>query len=120
MNDTKREELEKACKKIHKVRTRIVAVRMVRVLDMTVEEDASIQICCPTWVRDRLHRYDKGDPEGHDWWGVGPPRLVGKRGLTYYQQTTIRQPLPSSGTQRRLSPANQRQDNTADLEDMAQ
>ena len=31
-SDIKREELEKACKKIHKVRTRMVAVRMVHVL----------------------------------------------------------------------------------------
>ena len=47
MDDIKRKELEKACKKIHKVRTRIVAVRMVRVSNMSVEEIASIQIRCP-------------------------------------------------------------------------
>ena len=48
MDDAKREELEKACKKekSHKVRTRMVAVRMVRmvrmarVLNMSVEEAA--------------------------------------------------------------------------------
>ena len=34
MDDIKREELEKACKKIHKIRSRMVAVRMVRVLNM--------------------------------------------------------------------------------------
>ena len=47
MDDTKREELEKACKKIHKVRTRMAAVRMVRVLDMSVEEAANLQVRCP-------------------------------------------------------------------------
>ena len=54
MDDTKREELEKACKKEkdHKVRTRMVAVRMVRVRNMTVEETADIQRCDPNWVRD--------------------------------------------------------------------
>ena len=64
MDDTKREELEKACKKIHKVRTRIVAVRMVRVLNMSVEETASILVHCPTWVRNRLRRYYEGGLEG--------------------------------------------------------
>ena len=54
MDGTKREELEKACKKEkdHQVRTRIVAVRMVRVLNMSVDETASIRVRCPTWVRD--------------------------------------------------------------------
>ena len=33
---------------------------MVRVLDMTVEETANLQVHCPTWVRDRLRRYDGG------------------------------------------------------------
>ena len=66
MDDTKREELEKACKKEkdHKVRTRMVAVRMVRVLNMSVEETASILVHCPTWVRDWLRRYDEGGLEG--------------------------------------------------------
>ena len=52
MDDIKREELEKACKKIHKVRARMVAVRMVRVLDMSVGETASLQVRCPTRIRD--------------------------------------------------------------------
>ena len=47
MDDTKREELEKACKKIHKVRARMAAVRMVRVLDMSVDEITHIQVRCP-------------------------------------------------------------------------
>ena len=64
MDDIKREELEKACKKIHKVRTRMVAVRMVRVLNMSVEETANLQVHCPTWVRDWLRRYDEGCLEG--------------------------------------------------------
>ena len=50
MDDIKREELEKACRneKNHKVRTKMVVVRMTRVLNMSVEETASIQVCCPT------------------------------------------------------------------------
>ena len=64
MDDTKREELEKVCKN-YKVRTRMVAVRMVRVLNMFVEGAASLQVRCPTWVRDRLCRYDEGGLEGH-------------------------------------------------------
>ena len=61
MNDTKREELEKACKKEkdHKVRTKMVAVRMVRVLNMSADETADIRVHCPTWVSNWLHRYDK-------------------------------------------------------------
>ena len=43
MDDTKREELEKAYKN-YKVRTRMVAVRMVRVLNMSADETASILV----------------------------------------------------------------------------
>ena len=64
MDDTKLEELEKSCKRIHKVRARVVVVRMVRVLNMSVEETASIQIHCPMWVRDWLRHYDEGGLEG--------------------------------------------------------
>ena len=63
MNDIKREELEKTCKKIHKVRIRMVAVRMVRVLDMSVEGTANLQVRCPTWVWDWLRHYDEGGLE---------------------------------------------------------
>ena len=63
MDDIKREELEKAYKN-YKARTRMVAVRMVRVRNMPVEETASILVHCPTWVRDRLRRYDEGGLEG--------------------------------------------------------
>ena len=59
MDDIKREELEKACKN-YKIRTRMGAVRMVRVLNISVEETASILVHCPTWVRDWLRRYDEG------------------------------------------------------------
>ena len=79
MDDTKREELEKACKKEkdHKVRTRIVAVRMVRVLNMSVDETASILVHCPTWVRDWLRRYDEGGLEGlRDLPRCGRPRRI--------------------------------------------
>ena len=66
MDDIKREELEKACKKEknHKVRTRMVAVRMVRVRNMSVNETADIQGHSPHWVRDRLRRYDEGGLKG--------------------------------------------------------
>ena len=60
MDDMKLEDLEKAYKKIHKVRTRMVAVRMVRVRNMSVEETASITVRCPTWIHHRLRRYDEG------------------------------------------------------------
>ena len=67
MDDTKREKLEKACKKEkdQKVRTRMVAVRMACVRNMPVEETANLQVRCPTWVRDWLRRYDEGGLEGH-------------------------------------------------------
>ena len=77
MDDTKLEELEKACKKIHKVRTRMVAVCMVRVLNMSVEETANLQARCPTWVRDWLRRYDEGGLEGlRDLPKCGRPRRI--------------------------------------------
>ena len=66
MNDTKREELEKACKKEkdHKVRARMVAVRMVRVRNMSVEEAADNLVRCPNWVCKWLRRYDEGGLQG--------------------------------------------------------
>ena len=42
----------------------MVAVRMVRMLNMSVEETADIQGCNPNWVRDRLRRYDDGGLKG--------------------------------------------------------
>ena len=62
MNDTKLEELKKAYKKEkdYKIRIRMVTVRMVRVLNMSVEETASLQVRCLAWVRDWLRRYDEG------------------------------------------------------------
>ncbi len=79
MDDTKREELEKSCKKEkdHKVRTRMVAVRMVRVRNMPVEEAADILVRCPTWVRKWLRRYDEGGLQGlRDLPRCGRPRRV--------------------------------------------
>ena len=79
MDDIKREELEKACKKEkdRKVRTRMVAVRMVRVLDMSVEEAANLQVRCPTWIREWLRRYDEGGLEGlRDLPRCGRPRRI--------------------------------------------
>ena len=91
MDDTKREELEKACKKEkdHKVRTRIVAVRMVRVLNMSVDETASILVHCPTWVRDWLRSYDEGGLEGlRDLPRCGRPRRITRDAISIriYQQ----------------------------------
>ena len=45
MDNIKREKLERACKKEknHKARTRMIAVRMVRVRNISVEETADIQ-----------------------------------------------------------------------------
>ena len=63
MDDTKRAELEKACKS-YKVQIRMVAVRMVCVLNMSVNETADILVRCPTRVRDWLRRYDEGGLEG--------------------------------------------------------
>ena len=37
---------------------------VVLVLDMSVDETAIILVHCPTWIRDRLCRYDEGGLEG--------------------------------------------------------
>ena len=79
MDDTKREELEKACKKEkdHKVRTRMIAVRMVRARNISVDETADILIRCPSWVRNWLRRYDEGGLEGlRDLPRCGRPRRI--------------------------------------------
>ena len=50
---------------------------MVRMLNMTVEETASILVRCPTWVRDWLRRYDEGGLEGlRDLSRCGRPRRI--------------------------------------------
>ena len=79
MDSTKLEELERAYRKEknHKVQARMVAVRMVRALDMSVEETADIPVHCPTWVRDWLRRYDEGGLEGlRDLPRCGRPRKI--------------------------------------------
>ena len=60
MDAIKREELEKACKKIYNVHTNMVAVCIVCVFNMSMDETASIQARCPTWIRGWLRRYDEG------------------------------------------------------------
>ena len=62
MDGIKREGSEKACKKIRKVRARMVAVRMVRVFNMSVEGAAALQVCCLTWIREWLRHCDEGCP----------------------------------------------------------
>ena len=57
MDDIKREEFEKACKKIHKVRARMVAVCMVRAFNMPVEDTAGIQVRC-TGVSAAIYCHD--------------------------------------------------------------
>ncbi len=48
MDGIKREEPEKACKKKdHKVRAKMAAARVVRVLNMSVEETASLRYAAP-------------------------------------------------------------------------
>ena len=79
MDSTKLEELEKAYKKEknHKVRARMVAVRMVRVRNMSVSETADIQGRCPNWVHNLLRRYDEGGLEGlRDLPKSGRPRRI--------------------------------------------
>ncbi len=79
MNNTKLEELEKAYKKEkdHKVRTRMVVVRMVRVCNMSVKETADIQGRSPNWVRNWLRRFDDGGLQGlRDLPRCGRPRRI--------------------------------------------
>ena len=64
MYDTKLEEHERMYKKNHKVRARMVAVRMVRVLDIYVDETSSLQARHPTLVRNWLRYFDDGGLEG--------------------------------------------------------
>ena len=49
---TKQKNSKKCAKKIHKVRTRMGAVRMVCVRNMPVKETADLLVRCPIWVRD--------------------------------------------------------------------
>jgi len=66
MNRTKREELERVCRgeKDRKVRNGMLAVRMVRVRNLSVEEAVDYLMQCPNWVRNWLRRYDEGGPDG--------------------------------------------------------
>ena len=76
MDDMNREEVEKTCKKIHKVQARMVAVRMVCVCNISVSETAYIQGRCPNWVRNLLHRYDGGLEGLRDLPRCGRPRRI--------------------------------------------
>ena len=79
MDDTKLEELEKAYKKEkdYKIRIMMVTVCMVRVRNIPVEETADIPVRCPTWVRNRLRRYDDEDLESlRDLPRCGRPRRI--------------------------------------------
>ena len=42
----------------------MVAVRMARAFNMSVEETARILIRCPMWIREWLRRYDEGRLKG--------------------------------------------------------
>ena len=64
MDDIRLEDLEETCKKIHKVLAKMVAVRMVQILNMYVEETANLQVRYSTWVREWLRRYDEEGLEG--------------------------------------------------------
>ena len=79
MDDTKLEELEKAYKKEkhHKVRARMVAVRMVCVRNLSMNETVDIQGRSPNLVRNWLRRYDEGGLEGlRDLPRCGRPRRI--------------------------------------------
>ena len=79
MDYIKREEPEKACKKEkgHKVRTRMIVVRMVRVRNISVDETADILIRCPSWARNWLRRCDERGLEGlRDLPRCGRPRRI--------------------------------------------
>lgn len=79
MNRTKREELERACReeKDRKVRNRMLAVRMVLVHNLSVEETTDYLMQCPNWVRNWLRRYDEGGPDGlRDLPRSGRPRRI--------------------------------------------
>ena len=54
MDCTTLNKFEKTCKKIYKVLASMVAVSMAQVLDVSLNEVASIQVHCFTWARDRL------------------------------------------------------------------
>ena len=55
----------------------MVAVRIVRVRSMSVEETADIRVRCPTWVRNWLRRYDEGGLEClRDLPRCGQPRRI--------------------------------------------
>ena len=79
MNRTKQEELERACRgeKDRKVRNRMLAVRMVRVHSLSVEETADYLMQCPNWVRNWLRKCDEGGPDGlRDLSRSGRPRRI--------------------------------------------
>ena len=62
MDETKREELKKACRreKDPMVVARMLAVRMVYVRKAGIDETAAHLIQSARWVRKWLHRYDEG------------------------------------------------------------
>ena len=79
MDATKLEGLKKAYRKEkdHRVRARMLAVRMVYARKMSVEETSDILMQSPRWVYDWLERYDQGGLEGlRDLPKRGRPRKI--------------------------------------------
>ena len=66
MDETKREELKKACReeKDPMVAARMFAVHMVYVRKAGIDGTAAHLMRSARWVRNWLHRYDEGGLEG--------------------------------------------------------
>ena len=80
MEKTEREDLEKAYRKEKdsEVVPRMLAVHMVRVLQMSIDETAANLMRPEKWVHKWLERFDARDLDSH--WGLSrtsrPPKIL--------------------------------------------
>ena len=105
MDETKREELKKACRKEKDpmVAARMLAVHMVYVRKAGIGETAAHLMRSARWVRNWLRRYDEGGLEGlRDLPRSGRPRRIPRETIEQIINKTVQPKCTPAGLQKRI------------------
>ena len=105
MDETKREELKKACRKEKDpmVAARMLAVHTVYVRKAGIDETAAHLMRSARWVRNWLRRYDEGGLEGlRDLPRSGRPRRIPRETIEQIINKTVQPKCTPAGLQKRI------------------
>ena len=105
MDETKREELKKACRKEKDLRVvaRMLAMHVVYVCKAGIDETAAHLMRFARWVRNWLHRYDEGGLEGlRDLPRSGRPRRIPREAIEQIIDKAIQPKGTPAGLQKRI------------------